>query len=118
MTFFRHSPKAFLHFPKNLIYLPKILMTFFFSHRPFSCFNVAFFLRGANSVADIEKGGQNPYISPNSQYYHYSFFPRRGGQTPLPTSMGAMAGFPPQTDEQRTSPSPHSVNGDGCFTFT
>src|SRR6218665_3156345 len=67
----------------------------FFSHRPFSCFiNLSFSLRVARSVAAIDKGGQNPYISPISQYYHYSFFPE-GGQTPLPTSMGAMEGLAP-----------------------
>ena len=50
---------------------------------------MAFFLRRAKSVADIDRGeGQNPYISPNSQYYHCSFFPRGRGQTPLTTSMG------------------------------
>src|SRR6218665_1380084 len=43
--------------------------------------------QGVTSVADIDKGGQNPYFSTNLQYYHYSFCPR-GGQSPLPTSMG------------------------------
>jgi len=41
----------------------------FFSHRPFSCFNVPFFLRGS----------QNAYISPISQYILSLFFlPPRG----------------------------------------
>src|SRR6218665_2023176 len=50
---------------------------------------------GAKSVTDIGMGGQNPYISTNSQYYNYSFCPR-GGQIPLPTSMrGPWPDFPP-----------------------
>src|SRR6218665_2681014 len=43
-------------FPKKCLYLPKFLMTFF-SHRPFSRFNVLFFRwGGAKSVADIDTG--------------------------------------------------------------
>ena len=53
---------------------------------------MVFFHRGAKSVADIAMGGQNPYFSSKSQYYHCSFCPG-GGQTPLPISMGAMARF-------------------------
>src|SRR6218665_2871546 len=45
-------------------------------------FNVVFFsFWGAKSVADIDTGGakiQNPYISTDSQCYHYSFCLRGG----------------------------------------
>src|SRR6218665_501638 len=46
------------------------------------------FPRGApKSLAHMVWGGQNPYIYTNSQFYHYCFC-HRGGQTPMPTSMG------------------------------
>jgi len=51
----------------------------FFSHRPFSWFNVLFFsVGGANPYPTSIQGGQNPYISTNSQYYHHSFCPKGG----------------------------------------
>src|SRR6218665_4073686 len=54
---------------------PKFLMTYFFSHRPISCFIWYFSIGGAKSVADIATGGQNPYFSTKSQYYHCSSCP-------------------------------------------
>src|SRR6218665_3212793 len=97
MTFFCHFPKKCLHFPQKCHLSPKISEDLIFSHRPFSYFNVAFSLGGQIPSRHLDRGvGQNPYISPNSQYYHYSFFPRGGGgQTPLPTSMGAWPDLPP-----------------------
>src|SRR6218665_805189 len=49
-------------------------------------FNVVFSV-GGQIRSRHRYGGQNPYISTNSQCYHYSFCPQ-GGQTPLPSSMG------------------------------
>src|SRR6218665_3259221 len=90
-TFFRRLPKKFQHFPPKCHLSDDLL----FSHRPFLCFNVLFFPWGAKSVTDIDTGvGQNPYISTNSQCYHCSFCPK-GGQTPLPTSMGGHGRIPP-----------------------
>src|SRR6218665_3601342 len=40
-----------------------------------------FFRRGAKSVAGIDTGGQNPYISTNSQCYHYSSCPQGGSNS-------------------------------------
>ena len=92
------SRKNFSISPKNVVYLPKFLMTFF-SHRPFSCFNVLFFRRGAKSVTDIDTGGQNPYISTNSQCYHYSFRSApEGAKLHWQFRWGAMAGFAPPRD--------------------
>ena len=68
-------------------------MRTFLSHRPFHVLMCNFSLGGPKSVADIDRGGQNLYISENSQYYHYFSSPEGEGQTPLPTSMGALAGF-------------------------
>src|SRR6218665_2624324 len=48
--------------------------------------------RGAKSIANINRGGQKPYIFEKLHYNHYSFF-LRGGQTPLPISMGEIAGL-------------------------
>src|SRR6218665_502242 len=52
-------------------------MTFFLV-RPFLCFIYGIF----------SLGGQIPYFSTKSQYFHCSFCPEGGGQTPLPISMG------------------------------
>ena len=91
-TFFRRLPKKFQHFPPKC-YLSDDLL---FSHRPFSCFNVLFFPWGGESVADIDTGvGQNPYISTNSQCYHYSFCPNGGPNSIANFDGGAMAGSPP-----------------------
>src|SRR6218665_216367 len=46
-----------------------------------------FFVGGQIRSRHRYGGGQNPYFYTNSQCYHYSFCPR-GGQTPLPSSMG------------------------------
>src|SRR6218665_134979 len=81
----------------NFIYLPKFLMTFFLLVIDiFHLLICYFFLRGAKTVTDINTGGQNSYVSTNSQCYHYSSCLQGESQTPLPTSMGgAMAGFAP-----------------------
>ena len=83
--------KNFCISPKNVIYLPKFLMTFFPSHRPFSCFNVVFFR------TRHQYGGQNPYISTNSQLV-IILSASEGGQTPLPTSMGGHGRICPPLD--------------------
>jgi len=82
------SRKNFCISPQNSIYLPKFLMTFFLVIDLFRVLYMVFFHRGAKSAADIDTGGgQNPYFSTKSQYFHCSFCPG-GGQTPLPISMG------------------------------
>src|SRR6218665_579999 len=73
---FRHFPENLCISQNNFIYLPKFLMTFF---------NLPFFLRGGLK---------------SLHFINFTilslFFLSRGGQTPLPTSMGgAMAGFAP-----------------------
>src|SRR6218665_3575182 len=76
---------------KNFIYLPKFLTTFFsfsfFSHRLFSCFNILVFgsIRGGGKILKFTQI-HNSTITVSAP---------EGGQTPLPTSMGAMAGFAP-----------------------
>ena len=86
--FFRRAfLKKFLHFPQKMfIYLPKFLMTFSLVIDLFQVLIQYFSVGGAKSVGRHRQGGQNPYLSTNSQCYHYSFC-SRGGQTPLPTSM-------------------------------
>jgi len=50
---------------------------------------------GAKSVADVNKGGHNPYFWTNSQCYHYAFCPRGGPNSIGNFDGGGMAGFPP-----------------------
>jgi len=69
-------------------------MTFFYSST-FSVFYMVFFHRGAKSVANIATGGQNPYFSTKSQYYHCSFCPGGGPNSIANFDGGAMAGFAP-----------------------
>src|SRR6218665_1557442 len=62
----RRFPTKFQHFPIKCSLSPKISDDIFFSHRPFSCFNVLFFRRGgqirnrhryrANSIANFDGG--------------------------------------------------------------
>src|SRR6218665_2276720 len=59
-------------------------MTFFLV-RPFLCFIYGIF----------SLGGQIPYFSTKSQYFHCSFCPEGGGQTSLPISMGGHGRFGP-----------------------
>src|SRR6218665_2203039 len=57
--------------------------------------NLPIFLRGARSVADIDKGGAKSLHFANFTILSLFFLPPEGGQTPLPTSVGGMAGFGP-----------------------
>src|SRR6218665_2650930 len=63
-------------------------MTFILVIDLFCVLYMLFFHGGAKSTADINTGGQTPYFSTKSQYFHCSFCPEEGGQTPLPISMG------------------------------
>src|SRR6218665_623177 len=75
-------------FPKKCLYLPKFLMTFF-SHRPFSRFNVLFFRRGgAKSVADIDTGWAKIPTFRQIDNAIITLSAPEGGPTPLTTSMG------------------------------
>src|SRR6218665_3354880 len=92
MTFLGVSRKNSVY-PSKVIYLPKFMMSFLV----IDLFNVLmryFSVGAAKSLADIDTGDHNPYISPNSQYYHYFFFPR-GGPNSIANFDGAMAGFVP-----------------------
>ena len=80
---------------KNSIYLQKFLMTFFLVIDLFRVLLCYFFHRGAKSAAYIDTGGQNPYFSTKSQYYHCSFCPGGGPNSIANFDGGAMAGFAP-----------------------
>src|SRR6218665_3989626 len=78
-TFFHAFLEKCQHFPKKCHLSPKISDDLFFLVIDLFHVLICYFsVRGAKSVADIDTGGQNPYISTNSQCYHYSFCPRGG----------------------------------------
>ena len=83
------SRKNFCISPNNFIYLPKFLTTFFLVIDYFSCFNMLVFHRGSQIRSPHQLGGAK--ILKFTQIHNSTI----GGQTPLPTSMGAMAGFAP-----------------------
>src|SRR6218665_1304644 len=79
--FFRRLPKKIQHFRKKFHLSPKISDDLFFNHRLFSCFNMLLFRRGAKSLTHMDtsiRGGQNPKMYINSQFYHYCSCPRGG----------------------------------------
>ena len=71
------------------MYLQKFLTTFF-------VFSMVFFHRGGQICSQHRYGGgQNPYFSTKSQYYHCSFCPGGGAKLHCQFRWGAMAGFAP-----------------------
>src|SRR6218665_1828927 len=54
-----------------------------------------FSVGGGKSVADIDTGGQNPYILTNSQCYHYSFCPGGGPNSIANFDGGPCPDLPP-----------------------
>src|SRR6218665_572140 len=55
-------------------------MTFFLVIDLFCVLYMVFFHGGAKSTADINAGGQTPYFSTKSQYFHCSFCPEGGAK--------------------------------------
>src|SRR6218665_2927005 len=73
-------------------------MTFFLVIDLFHVLMWYVFHRGAKSVSDIDTGEpkpQNPYISTNSQHYHYSFCPRWGPNSIANFDGGPWPDLPP-----------------------
>ena len=66
----------------------------FFSRRPFYCFNVVFSVGGANPYPH-RYGGAKILTFQQIHNVIITISAPEGGQTPLTTSMGGMAGFPP-----------------------
>ena len=94
--FFRRFPKKFQHFPQKCHPSPKISDDFFFLIIDlFHVLMCYFSVGGAESVADIDRGGQNPYISTNSQCYHYSFCSRGGANSIANFDGGPWPDLPP-----------------------
>src|SRR6218665_3593779 len=89
------SRKNFHISPKKFHLSPKISDDFFFSHRPFSWFHHGLFCRGENPLPKSDRGAKIlTFRQIHSAIITLSAL--KGGQTPLPTSMGgAMAGFGP-----------------------
>src|SRR6218665_3759999 len=69
---------------------------FFFSHRPFSCYNVVFFrVGGAKSVADIDTGGPKSLHFDKFTMLSLLFLPRSRGPNSIANFDGGVAGFAP-----------------------
>src|SRR6218665_3386538 len=56
---------------------------------------MVFSIGGGQICSRHRYGGQNPYFSTKSQYYHCSFCPRGGPNSIANFDAGAMAGFAP-----------------------
>ena len=97
------SQKKF-HFPKQISSITQNFLMTFFSHRPFQASSVTFLHRGCQT---IDRGVKNLTFR---KIYTATLIIRsssKGGQTPLPISMVAMAGLAPW--------GPNSIaNFDGC----